>query len=153
MASKHFIESKAHESIDKETGEVLRTEVTKVFKVNIGKQEEFFMVFCNYLSSFYDLKYADDIKMIIKFNEWAAFDTAEVQLTSKRRLDITTNLGIRNDSISKSLKRLKEKGLISGNKGNFIINPSIFWKGDKAKRKELLTSEGLKVQFNFKIDE
>lgn len=152
MANKHFLESKVHEYADSESGEVLRTETTKVFKVNVGKQEEFFMVFCNYLSSFYELKYADDIKLIIKLNEWAAFDTAAVQLTSKRRLEIINELGIRNDSISKSLKRLKDKGLISGDRGDFIINPIIFWKGDKSKRRDLLISEGLRVQFNFNIE-
>lgn len=151
MAKKHFIESKTAEYTDPETGEILRTDTTKVFKINMGKQEEFFMTFCNYLSSFYELKYADDIKMIIKLNEWALFDTGEVSLTPKRRLEITNELNIRNDSISKSLKRLRDKDLISGDKGEFIINPIIFWKGDKGKRKELLMDEGLKVQFNFKM--
>jgi hypothetical protein len=152
MATKHFLESKVTDIVDRETGEIHSTETTKVFKVNMGKQEEFFMTFCNYMSSFYELKYADDIKLIIKFNEWAEFDTGSVDLTSKKRLEITEELGIRNDSISKSLRRLLDKGLISGDKGSFIINPIIFWKGDKAKRKELLESEGLKVQFNFNIE-
>jgi len=152
MASKHFLESKVVDVVDSETGEVRSTETTKVFKINMGKQEEFFMTFCNYMSSFYELKYADDIKIIIKFNEWAEFDTGTVDLTPKKRLEITTDLGIRNDSISKSLRRLLDKGLISGNRGSYIINPIIFWKGDKAKRKELLESEGLKVMFNFNIE-
>lgn len=152
MASKHFLESKTHEQIDESTGQLLRTETTKVFKINMGKQEPFFMTFCSYLSSFYELKYADDIKMIIKLNEWAQFDTGEVQLSPKRRLEITGELKIRNDAISKSIKRLKSKGLIDGDKGAYTINPIIFWKGDKAKRRELLVSEGLKVQFNFNIE-
>jgi predicted transcriptional regulator len=67
-------------------------------------------------------------------------------------LEITESLGIRNDSISKSLRRLLDIGLINGDRGSYVINPIIFWKGDKAKRKELLENEGLKVEFNFKID-
>lgn len=153
MATKHFLESKNTEIVDPETGEIHSTETTKIFKINMGKQDEFFMTFCKYLSSFYQLKYADDIKMIIKFNEWAEFDTGDVDLTAKKRLEITEQLGIRNDSISKSLKRLREGDMISGDKGSYRINPIIFWKGDKAKRAELLRSDGLKVEFNFKIEE
>lgn len=152
MASKHFLESKVISYADPETGEIRNTESTKIVKINMGKQEEFFMTYCKYLSSFYELKYADDIKIIIKFNEFAEFDTGNVDLTPKKRLEITESLGIRNDSISKSLRRLLDIGLISGDRGSYVINPIIFWKGDKAKRKELLESDGLKVEFNFKID-
>lgn len=152
MATKHFLESKYSEVTDHDTGEIIKTETTKVVKLNMGKQEEFFVTYCNYLSSFYGLKYADDLKMIIKLNEWAIFDTGEVSLTPKRRLEVTEELGIRNDSISKSIKRLRDKDLISGDKGTFIINPIIFWKGDRSKRRELLQTEGLRVQFNFEIE-
>jgi hypothetical protein len=152
MATKHFINSNTRNIVDPETGEVIGTEVSKFVSVNLGKQEEFFMTYCKYLSSFYELKYADDIKIIIKFNEWAEFDTGKVDLTPKKRLEITESLGIRNDSISKSLRRLLDIGLINGDRGSYVINPIIFWKGDKAKRKELLESEGLRVEFNFKID-
>jgi hypothetical protein len=152
MAKKHFLESKVIDVFDPETGEVKSTETTKLVKVSLGKQEEFFMTFCNYLGSFYQLKYADDIKIIIKFNEWAEFDTGTVDLTPKKRLEITDELGIRNDSISKSLRRLLDKGLISGDRGSYVINPIIFWKGDKAKRKELLESTGLKFEINFNVE-
>lgn len=152
MASRHFINSKTKDIIDPETGEVIGSETDKFVEIKLGRQEEFFITYCKYLSSFYELKYADDIKIIIKFNEWAEFDTGKVDLTPRKRLKITDDLGIRNDSISKSLRRLLDIGLISGGKGSYVINPIIFWKGDKAKRKELLESEGLRVQFNFKMD-
>lgn len=153
MAKTHFLESTTHEFIDPETGQLNYTEKKKVVKINMGKQEEFFMTYCNYLKSFYNLKYADDIKIIIKMNEWAVFDTGSVQLTPKRRLEITDELGIRNDAISKSLKRLRDTNVIEGDKGDYIINPVMFWKGDRAKRRELLMKEGgLSVTFNFEID-
>lgn len=153
MATKHYVSSTKSESFNPETGEVSYTETSKVVKINMGKQEEFFMTYCNYLSSFYDLKYADDIKIIIKLNEWALFDTGEVQLTPKRRVEITTELGIRNDAISKSLKRLRDKNVLEGDKGDYVINPTMFWKGDRAKRREILMKEGgLSVTFNFEIE-
>lgn len=152
MGKTHLLESIKHEYVDPETGELKFTETKKVVKINMGKQEEFFMTYCNYLKGFYNLKYADDLKIIIKLNEWATFDTGEVQLTSKRRLEITEELGVRNDAISKSLKRLKESGVIDGDKGDFTINPIMFWKGDRAKRKDILKKDGLSVIFNFEID-
>lgn len=153
MSKTHLLESTKHEFVDPSTGEVMFTETKKVVKINMGKQEEFFMTYCNYLKSFYNLKYADDIKILIKMNEWAIFDTGDVQLTPKRRLEITEDLGIRNDAISKSLKRLREGNAIIGDKGDYTINPTMFWKGDRAKRKELLMQEGgLSVTFNFEIE-
>jgi len=152
MAKTHYLHSTVTSSVDPITGEILHFESSKVVKINMGKQEEFFMTYCNYLGSFYGLKYADDIKMIIKLNEWALFDTGGVQLTSKRRLDITLELGIRNDAISKSLRRLKEKGLIVGDKNDYVINPVIFWKGDRSKRNEFLKKDGLDVMFKFSVD-
>ena len=153
MAKTHYVESSKTEFVDPDSGEIKYTESKKVVKINMGKQEEFYMTYCNYLSSFYQLKYADDIKIIIKLNEWALFDTGEVQLTPKRRIEITEELGIRNDAISKSLKRLREKNVIEGDKGDYTINPIMFWKGDRSKRRELLMKEGgLSVTFNFEIE-
>ena len=152
MASKHFVKSTTVSTVDKDTGEIINTESSKVIKVNMGKQEEFFMTYCHYLSSFYELKYADDIKIIIKLNEWAQFETGIVDLTANKRLEITNELGIRNDAISKSLKRLRDNKLIFGERGSYQINPIIFWKGDRAKRRELLEGDGLKLEFSFNID-
>jgi len=153
MAKTHYVESSKTEFVNPETGEIQYTETKKVVKINMGKQEEFYMTYCNYLSGFYQLKYADDIKIMVKLNEWALFDTGEVQLTPKRRVEITDELGIRNDAISKSLKRLREKNLIEGDKGDYTINPVMFWKGDRAKRREMLSKEGgLSVTFNFEIE-
>jgi hypothetical protein len=152
MASKYFLESKTVSRVDKDTGEITQTEVTKLIKINIGKQEEFYMTYCSYLSSIYQLTYADDIKLMVKLCEWGQFDTGNVQLTSARRIEISDELGMHNANISKSLKRLKEKKLINGEKGAFQINPAIFWKGDKAVRKDLLKKAGLNVIFNFQLD-
>lgn len=52
MASKHFVKSTTVSTVDKDTGEIINTESSKVIKVNMGKQEEFFMTYCHYLSSY-----------------------------------------------------------------------------------------------------
>ena len=152
MATKHFLESTTVSRVDKETGEVTETEVKKLVKVNMGKQEEFYMTYCQYLAPLYQLTYADDIKLIVKLCEWGQYDKGTVQLTSSRRLEITSSLGMHNTNISKSLKRLVEKKLITGEKGEYQLNPVIFWKGDRAVRKEMLRKGGIDVMFNFNID-
>jgi len=153
MATKHFLESKTISRVDPETGEIVETEVKKLVKVNMGKQDEFYMTYCSYLSSLYELTYADDIKLMVKLCEWGEFDTGDVQLTSARRQEITDTMGMHNSNISKSIKRLKEKNLIAGDKGAFKINPVIFWKGDRAVRKDILKKDGLSVMFNFQVGE
>ena len=153
MATKHFLESTTISKVDKETGEVTETEVKKLVKVNMGKQEEFYMTYCQYLAPLYELTYADDLKLIVKLCEWGQYDKGTVQLTASRRVEITDVLGMHNSNISKSLKRLLEKGLISGERGEYLINPVFFWKGDRAIRKEILRKGGVDVMFNFKIDD
>lgn len=153
MASKHILKSTSVTTTDKDTGEVTHHEVTKLIKINIGKQEEFYMTYCHYLSGIYQLTYADDIKLLVKLCEWGEYDTGRVSLTASKRQDVTRDLGMHNTNISKSLKRLKEKQLISGEGGDFLINPAIFWKGDRATRKQLLKKNGLNVTFNFNLED
>lgn len=153
MATKHFLESTTVSRVDKETGEITETEIKKLVKINMGKQEGFYMTYFQYVAPLYELTYADDLKLIVKLCEWGEYDKGTVQLTSARRLEITTTLGMHNSNISKSLKRLLEKKLISGEKGEFQLNPVIFWKGDRAIRKEILRKGGIDVMFNFKLDD
>lgn len=153
MSTKHFLESTTISRVDKETGEITETEVKKLVKINMGKQEEFYMTYCQYLAPLYQLTYADDIKLIVKLCELGQYDTGKVQLSSARRGEITETLGLHNSNISKSLKRLVQKQLISGEKGEYQLNPVIFWKGDRAVRKEILRRGGIDVMFNFKIDD
>lgn len=152
MAKKHILQSTSVTTTDKETGEVTHHEVTKLFKINIGKQEEFYMTYCHYLSGIYQLSYADDIKLLVKLCEWGEYDTGIVSLTASKRQEICRDLGMHTTNISKSIKRLKEKMLISGDGGDYLINPAIFWKGDRSVRRQLLKKKGLNVTFNFNLE-
>lgn len=125
----------------------------KIHKVNMRPEDEFYMVYIKYMSPYYNLKYADDIKILAKLCEWAEFDKGMVFLTASRRSEILETLGIHNSNVSKSLARLKEHKHISGTRGEFIINPVIFWKGSKASRMDLMRKEGIQVRFNFKLEQ
>lgn len=141
------------EYVDKCTGEVKEVEVSKVITINIGRQEEFYMTYCRYMAPMYELTYADDLKLLIKMCELAEYEKGTVFLTQQRRSDILVELGMHTANMSKSLKRLKEKNLITGDRGEYTINHLIFWKGDRSKRLELLRNNGLTATFNFKLEE
>ncbi len=127
-------------------------ETKKVYKIKIKPDDEFYMVYIKYMSPYYDLKYADDIKMLGKLCEWAEFDKGVVYLTSGRRKELIEKLSIHNSNISKSIKRLKELKLIDGSDGEFEINPVIFWKGSKASRMEMMRKELIQVKFSFVLE-
>lgn len=59
-------------------------------------------------------------------------DTGKVSLTTKAREDMARDMNICVNTITNNLATLKKEGLISGERGEFIINLQIFWKGDIA---------------------
>lgn len=127
-------------------------ETKKIHKIKIKPEDEFYMVYIKYMSPYYQLKYADDMKVLAKLCEWAEFEKGTVYLTAGRRHEIIETLGIHNSNISKSLNRLIDAKHISGSRGEFIINPVVFWKGSKASRMDLMRKEGIQVIFNFVLE-
>lgn len=136
----------------KKNGDVKELEIKKVFNIKLGRKEEFFITYCNYMAWIYDLKYANDIKLMVEFCVLSEFDTGSVKLTKGSRKDIMLKLKMSNTDVSKSIRRLKEKSIISGEDGDFVLNPALFWKGDSNKRLQMLKDRGLSVTFGFKLD-
>jgi len=151
MAKKVFLESKTTQHVDPATGEIMMTETKKLHKVVTKSEDRFFQVYYETLASVYQLKYADDLKLLIKLAELAEWNTGRVLLPATVREDVCTSLQIHTTNLSKSIKRLKEKDLIQGERGDFIINPSIFWKGEKSVREQALKQDGLYFTIKFSI--
>jgi len=141
------------EYVDKKTGEVKIIEENKLVVVKLGRDEKFWMTYCKYTSPIYQLTYADDIKVIVKFCELAEYESGIVHLTPARRKEMVAELGMQQSNVSKSIKRLKEKNLVTGDNGEYVISPLIFWKGDRSKRLEYLKNKGLTVTFNFTVED
>jgi DNA-binding transcriptional ArsR family regulator len=152
MAKHRFKEVKKKKYTNKTTGEIEELEASKWVTIRIGKDEKFWMTFCRYTAPLYQLTHVDDIKIIVKFCELAEYDSGVVHLTPSRRKEMVAELGMQQSNVSKSLKRLKEKSLITGEDGEYKITPTLFWKGERSKRVELLRDKGLQVTFNFKLD-
>ena|SRR3982751_6176436 len=152
MATKYTTETTTKRILNPETKLWEEHEVKKVHKIKVKPDDEFYMTYIKYMSPYYDLKYADDIKILAKMCEWAEWEKGIVYLTSGRRHEIIETLGIHNSNISKSINRLSEAKHISGTRGEFIINPVIFWKGSRASRMEQMKKEGIQVIFNFELE-
>jgi hypothetical protein len=153
MANKYKTSTTITRHQNPETRVWEEVETKKVHKITIKPDDEFYMVYIKYMSPYYEIKYADDIKLLGKLCEWAEFEKGTVYLTSGRRKEVTETLGVHNSNISKSLNRLKELKLIAGSDGEFEINPVVFWKGSKASRMEIMRKEGVQTIFNFSLEQ
>lgn len=151
MGKKVFLESTTQEYVDSTTGEVKLVETKKLHKITTKSEDRFFQVYYETLASVYQLKYADDLKLLIKLAELAEWNTGRVLLPPTIREEVCKSLEIHTTNLSKSLKRLKEKDLIQGERGDFVINPSVFWKGEKSVREQALKEGGLYFTIKFSI--
>lgn len=52
----------------------------------------------------------------------------KIVLTSKRRKMICSNIKVGNSVLSRSMTSLKEAGVLSGEQGEFKIDPKYFWR-------------------------
>jgi len=150
--SKHEVKSTVREYVDQDTGEIslIETQKTHIIKV---VEEEFFMMHVKLLKNYYDLDHVSDFRLIVKLCELAEFNTGSVSISTGKRQEICKELNINTTNFSKYIKRLKDKKLITGDKGEYLINPGIFWKGDRRERKKLLDSGSLSVVFEFRKEE
>jgi Firmicute plasmid replication protein (RepL) len=138
--SKKLVNYKEKEILDKETGELVSVTTEKVYTIDAPK-DHFFMAFIDNMASFYKIKSATDKDVIVWLCSHAEYNTGKVRLTTKSRQELCEDLGLKNSSLSRSIKKLKELNLISGESGEFTINPEIFWKGDTLTRKKKITIE------------
>lgn len=148
MARKVLTQDIEKTIIDSQTGEVLQTTSQRTFTTQI-KSEEFYMTFIDYISPLYELRSNSLKNLLIYLCEHAEFNTGKVSLTTAARKVACSHLDISNNTLTNYLKKLKDLKLISGQDGEFIINPQIFWKGDTKSRAQLLENEEIKITFNI----
>lgn len=137
------------EIVDTTTGEILQYETTKVVKEKIDS-DNFYMIFTEYSSRLYRISSGVAHNVFIWMCSNAEFNTGKVSLPPATRTVIREELQISDSQLTHALKVLKDKKVISGEKGVFTINPEIFWKGDQRIRKEeLLKNKELKITYEL----
>jgi hypothetical protein len=111
--------------------------------------ESFYMTFIGYMSPLFNL-HSDVARSIL---DWmcmrAEYNSGVVDLSASKRQKMCQDLSITSNQVTNNLRKLKELGLITGDKGEFTINPEIFWKGDTKTRQQVLEGKSLKVSFEI----
>jgi predicted transcriptional regulator len=72
-----------------------------------------------------------------------------VALPTGKRKELMDTLKIGPQTLTNSLRSLKEKGLIHGDGGIFMINLEVMWRGSMKEREKLLKDKTINVHLKF----
>jgi hypothetical protein len=146
--AKRITQTIQREIVDVTTGELVKVDTQKTFTEKISP-DNFYMTFIGYMSPLFNL-HSDVARSIL---DWmcmrAEYNSGVVDLSTSKRQKMCSDLSITSNQVTNNLKKLKELGLITGEKGEFTINPEIFWKGDTKTRQQVLEGKSLKVSFEL----
>jgi hypothetical protein len=150
--AKRITQTIQREIVDVTTGEVVKVDTQKTFTEKVSP-ESFYMTFIGYMSPLFNL-HSDVARSIL---DWmcmrAEYNSGVVDLSASKRQKMCQDLSITSNQVTNNLRKLKELGLITGDKGEFTINPEIFWKGDTKTRQQVLEGKSLKVSFEIVDDQ
>ena len=148
---KGFIKSTETRYIDENGQErVVTTQKEYAYKSN---EDSFYMVFIKFVKWMYGIKSVSALKLLPRLLEMAQFNTGEISLSTGMRAQLMTELNLSKSVFTRALNELLENGalfpkvLVTKNedgsetkteiKGEYIVNPEMFWKGDLKKRRQL----------------
>lgn len=140
---KQIVHENSKTVVDTYTGELIEETTSKVFTIK-KEVEPFFLTYSRFMSILYDLNSLSTVKILWKFLEIAKYNTGEVFVTPQIKKKIIEDLKISLSIYNKALVILKDAEIISGERGLYVINPKIHWKGDFKTREKLIKS-GIKV--------
>lgn len=147
---KKLIHSTETQMVNTETGEMITIETSKTFSKKT-ETDKFYMTFIDFAAPLFNLK-SDTAKSVLCWMcNKVEYNTGKVHLTTNTRRELCAELEISSNTLTNTLKKLKDLNLISGEKGDFIINPQILWKGDLQTRDSMLKLEEIKVTFDLKF--
>lgn len=135
--------------VDRETGEEIVNTTSKVFTEQVESTDHFFMTYIDFIAPWFNLKPEIAKTILIWLCKNAEFNTGKVSLTTQKRKDLATEIGITPQTLSNSLTALKKAKLIDGSNGEFQINPKIFWKGSQESRNALLKNATIVMTFGL----
>ena len=150
---KGFIKSTETSYVDEHGIERVHTE-TKEF-VYKTKQDSFYMTFIKYVQWMYELTSITTLKVLYKLLEMAEFNTGDISLSTGKRAEIMAALNISRSALTQAITQLVNSGAIlqkylvdqeTGEitdkpiRGEYQIDPEMFWKGDIKKRNELVVT-------------
>lgn len=147
IKNKH-VKDVVRQVIDQDSGQILDETIEKHFVTSV-KTDSFFMVFFENFGTLLGLKNGSDIKLMACLCAKADFNTGLVRMSTSMRREVCAETDISATNINKNFKRLSDAGLLIPKDGDYIINPTVFWKGTMKSRTELLREGGM--TFNVRI--
>lgn len=163
--AKHFIRS-SERTITDENG-VQRVQTVDKEYVFKSEEDPFYMVFVDFVKWMYNITSVGSLKLLPRLLEEAEFNTGNLSLSPGKRDAIQKELKMSKSTFTRALNDLIDNGAIfrtyiipvdeeTGEllesekkeaKGEYIVNPEMFWKGALKERR------GLKVKFEAILDE
>jgi hypothetical protein len=132
--------------LDRTTGEIVEVTTQKTYSIKMDS-DKFFMTFIETVAPIYKLRSLSDLKLMIKFCTITQFNTGKIIISPALRKEICEELNISTNMFSISLRSLLDKQLIYGEKGSYIINPQLHWKGTIDSRNQLMKT--LRITFTI----
>ena len=149
---KKFLATKTECTTTNPDGREIRTVTQHTHVINCGKEDQFYMVYFKHLSSYFQINSVKELYLIAEMCSMAEYNTGKVSVSTQDRKRLCDLYSIDPSQYSRYIKDLIAKGLITGEKGAYYINPGIFWKGDRSSRFDLLKEGGLEFTLKFVID-
>ena len=149
---KKFLATKTECTTTNPDGREIRTVTQHTHVINCGKEDQFYMVYFKHLSSYFQINSVKELYLIAEMCSMAEYNTGKVSVSTQDRKRLCDLYSIDPSQYSRYIKDLIAKGLITGEKGAYYINPGIFWKGDRSSRFDLLKEGGLEFTLKFVVD-
>lgn len=112
----------------------------KEITLSVQSDEDYFTRYHLLLCAVYNLKYKDDIRLMLEMSGMASSD-GHLLLPSSSRAKLCSKLNLHTTNFSKSISRLKQLGVISGDRGDYTLLP-IFLAPSS-------TTEGITIKLNY----
>lgn len=140
--AKRLLFSHSERTVDTNTGEIISEKSVKAHSIK-QKEDHFIMLYVEGNRKVLNaLTYHHtDMRLLFMLLELSVYNTGVVSISSARREAICEELQINKANFAKNIKRMMDLGIIHGAKGEYILNPAIAWKGDKATRRALLEAK------------
>lgn len=147
--------------IDKETGEILDSQIITNKQVNLTRKvknyNEFIMVYLEDISSFLKIDNATQIKVLAliwrdaKYNNPETNDGNVMAILKDDKERWANEIKVNTRTIDNALSALVRKNiLISVCKGKYKLNPLYYFKGSNSDRKKILN---VQVEYEFEENE
>lgn len=124
--------------------------MSKTYNTKV-KVKEFYATFIDHVQFLYTLNNTEKNIMIYCCNN-AKFNSGEVRITPQDRIEMMAFFNVKKAALSNNIKSLISKNLLIGQKGKYLVNPELFWKGTFDGREDILANSVVTFHVNYILD-